>query len=135
VNRIPSEASLQIDCRSLPEETEDDYRRIMEVGIERINSAYPGLICNLVSTQAYPGFATERSGPFADVLTRLETASGKSPGTARYTTDAGFYSAAGIPAVVFGPGDIAQAHTANEWIDLSELERGTLLFHELILES
>jgi acetylornithine deacetylase len=33
-------------------------------------------------------------------------------------------SAGGIPSVVFGPGDIAQAHTADEWISLAELERG-----------
>jgi acetylornithine deacetylase len=32
-------------------------------------------------------------------------------------------SAGGIPSVVFGPGDIAQAHTADEWISLA-LERG-----------
>jgi acetylornithine deacetylase/succinyl-diaminopimelate desuccinylase-like protein len=29
----------------------------------------------------------------------------------------------GIPSVVFGPGDIAQAHTADEWISLTQLER------------
>ena len=29
---------------------------------------------------------------------------------------------AGIPAVVFGPGDIAQAHTKDEWIDLAQLD-------------
>jgi acetylornithine deacetylase len=32
-------------------------------------------------------------------------------------------SEAGIPSVVFGPGDIAQAHTGDEWVQLSELER------------
>ena len=38
--------------------------------------------------------------------------------------DASVLSLAGIPSVVFGPGDVAQAHTADEWISLSELERG-----------
>jgi acetylornithine deacetylase/succinyl-diaminopimelate desuccinylase-like protein len=33
-------------------------------------------------------------------------------------------SEAGIPSIVFGPGDMAQAHTADEWISLAELERG-----------
>ena len=41
-----------------------------------------------------------------------------------YFCDAAVLAAAGIPSVVFGPGDIAQAHTADEWISLDSLERG-----------
>ena len=41
-----------------------------------------------------------------------------------YFCDAAVLSAGGIPSVVFGPGDIAQAHTADEWISLAGLERG-----------
>jgi len=33
----------------------------------------------------------------------------------------------GIPSIVFGPGDIAQAHTADEWISLASLERARAL--------
>jgi acetylornithine deacetylase len=44
-----------------------------------------------------------------------------------FFTDAGVLSAAGIPSVVFGPGNIAQAHTADEWVATSQLERGTRL--------
>lgn len=40
-----------------------------------------------------------------------------------YATEAGLYQDAGASAVVIGPGDIAQAHTADEWIAISELER------------
>lgn len=40
-----------------------------------------------------------------------------------YATEAGLYQDAGAPAVVIGPGDIAQAHTADEWIAISELAR------------
>jgi acetylornithine deacetylase len=41
-----------------------------------------------------------------------------------YFCDAAVLSAGGVPSVVFGPGDIAQAHTTDEWISLAELERG-----------
>jgi acetylornithine deacetylase len=37
--------------------------------------------------------------------------------------DAAVLAGKGIPSVVFGPGDIGHAHTAEEWIPLSELER------------
>lgn len=40
-----------------------------------------------------------------------------------YATEAGLFQDAGAPSVVCGPGDIAQAHTANEWIEAAELEK------------
>ena len=40
-----------------------------------------------------------------------------------YATEAGLFQDAGAPAVVCGPGSIAQAHTANEWIATAELDR------------
>jgi acetylornithine deacetylase len=54
----------------------------------------------------------------------LTAASGGNPRrlAARYGTNASVYAAAGVPCVVFGPGSIAQAHTADEWIDLAEVD-------------
>ena len=40
-----------------------------------------------------------------------------------YATHAAFYSGLGIPTVVFGPGAVEQAHTADEWISLDQLHR------------
>jgi acetylornithine deacetylase len=39
-----------------------------------------------------------------------------------YGTEAGLFQAAGIPAVVCGPGSIAQAHRADEFVALSQLQ-------------
>jgi acetylornithine deacetylase len=39
-----------------------------------------------------------------------------------YATEAGLFQVAGVPSVICGPGDIAQAHTANEWVAQSELD-------------
>ena len=39
--------------------------------------------------------------------------------------DAAFLNESGTPAVCFGPGDTAQAHTADEWIDVGQIERCT----------
>jgi acetylornithine deacetylase len=40
-----------------------------------------------------------------------------------FWTEASLFSAAGLTALVFGPGDIAQAHTAEEWVAIEQLER------------
>ena len=49
-----------------------------------------------------------------------------------YGTDASAFGLAGIPAVVLGPGDIAQGHTADEWIDVAELNRGAEVYAALM---
>jgi acetylornithine deacetylase len=54
----------------------------------------------------------------------LRTTQQRRPLGVDYFCDAAVLSAGGIPAVVFGPGDIAQAHTADEWVSLAALERG-----------
>ena len=47
-----------------------------------------------------------------------------------YGTDAAAYGPLNIPVVVFGPGDIAQAHTEDEWIDLDQLRRAEEVLYE-----
>ena len=37
-----------------------------------------------------------------------------------------------IPAVAAGPGSIAQAHTADEWVSLAELERGVKFYRDFL---
>ncbi|MDQ3617571.1 MAG: acetylornithine deacetylase [Pseudomonadota bacterium] len=40
-----------------------------------------------------------------------------------FWTEASLFSAAGLTAIVYGPGDIAQAHSADEWVALEQLQR------------
>ena len=53
------------------------------------------------------------------------------PKTVSFATDGGLLSEIS-DKVVLGPGDIAQAHTPNEWISLEQMETGTELYAELI---
>jgi acetylornithine deacetylase len=40
-----------------------------------------------------------------------------------YATEASLFQVGGAPSVVIGPGDIAQAHTPNEFVHIEELEK------------
>jgi acetylornithine deacetylase len=51
-----------------------------------------------------------------------------------YGTDAAPLAAAGLPAVVFGPGDIAQAHTCDEWVSLPEVEQASDILFRLVAQ-
>jgi acetylornithine deacetylase len=46
-------------------------------------------------------------------------------------TDAALLNAAGIPAICYGPGDIALAHSATEWVPEEEITRATNVLERL----
>jgi len=104
------------------------------------------------STRPYPGFdraAYERElaailppsvelsitvdhAPFqcanAEALSALVKPFVTSIGKLDFWTEAALYMAHGIDAIVIGPGDIAQAHSADEFVSLDDLEWGIELF-------
>ncbi len=49
-----------------------------------------------------------------------------------FWTESSLFSAAGVPALVFGPGDIAQAHTVDEWVSLEQLEQALGVYTKMI---
>ncbi len=51
-----------------------------------------------------------------------------------YGTDASTIAGAGIPSVVFGPGDIARAHTCDEWVPLDEVEQASEILYRFVLQ-
>jgi acetylornithine deacetylase len=51
-----------------------------------------------------------------------------------YGTDAGPLNAAGLPCLVFGPGDIAQAHTKDEWIELDQVRLAAEAYYQMARE-
>ena len=49
-----------------------------------------------------------------------------------FWTEASLFSAAGLPAVVLGPGDIAQAHAVDEWVALEQLAAARTVYERVI---
>ena len=117
-NIVPDECAILIDRRTLPGES--NTRVISEIKqLLREN----GLSAQVRSTQ------TGRCGPMETnpgqpLIQELFRSFGqKLPIGVDYFSDAGVLAEAGIPSVIFGPGDIAQAHTPDEWVSLGQLER------------
>ena len=51
---------------------------------------------------------------------------------ASFVTEAGQFQQAGIPAIIIGPGNIAQAHKPDEWIESAQLEQARNFIHKAI---
>ncbi len=49
-----------------------------------------------------------------------------------FWTEASLFSAAGIPALVLGPGDIKQAHVVDEWVSLEQLDTAFRIYSKLV---
>ena len=71
------------------------------------------------------------TGGMAEALVRRLTGDNAS-GVVSYGTEAGQFQAAGYSAVVCGPGDIAQAHQADEYLEVSEFHAGHAFMHRLL---
>jgi acetylornithine deacetylase/succinyl-diaminopimelate desuccinylase-like protein len=118
-NIVPDHCTVAIDRRTLPGETEAGVRR----EITALLRAHK-LEADLASAKLAPALPLETDPKLPLVQQFLRCAKQTKPVGVDYFCDAAVLAAGGIPSVVFGPGDIAQAHTADEWISLAALERG-----------
>ena len=78
------------------------------------------------------GLSAERNGLLADQLQRTVCEAGIAceQMAVPFGTDAGAISETGVPAVVFGPGSVTQAHTVNEWIAIEQLHQAEEILYE-----
>lgn len=118
-NIVPDHCLIRIDRRTLPGETENGVRREISALLQAGK-----LGAKISSGKLVPCLALETDIRRPLVRSFMRCARQLRPVGVDYFCDAAVLSAAGIPSVVFGPGDIAQAHTADEWISLHSLERG-----------
>lgn len=88
-----------------------------EAGIERVTD---GEVCGLETPQDSPAVALARrllDEPRLDVVS--------------YNTEAGLFDAAGIPAVVCGPGSIDVAHRPDEYVEVDQLRSCLVMLDRL----
>jgi acetylornithine deacetylase len=130
VNTVPDRCSIEIDRRLLPNE---DPKQAREAVIEFLDQRLPAET-QLLHEEPFihsQGLSDQHNGDLATVLSgviRQHGAAGKHIGVP-YGTDAPAFAALNIPAVIFGPGSIAQAHTASEWVPIDEVRSATEILH------
>jgi acetylornithine deacetylase/succinyl-diaminopimelate desuccinylase-like protein len=118
-NIVPEGCAITIDRRTLPGDMESGVRR--EIAALLRAKKLPATIS---STKLAPCLPLETNPKLPLVRSFLRSVGQARPKGVDFFCDAAVLAAGGIPTVVFGPGDIAQAHTADEWISLASLERG-----------
>jgi len=117
INVVPNRCYAEVDIRILP-------------GQESMTAA----VADFFQKQRIPAMVrsiktsaplyTSPDHPFIEKLVAL----GSRLTGASWFCDAAFFALQGTPAIAIGPGSIAQAHTADEFIEIAELERGAEFF-------
>jgi len=126
-NIVPDRCSISVDRRTLPGETQAGVCR----EIRSLLSA-ARLKAELTDDKQAPCLPLETDPRLPLVAKFLRSVGQRRPAGVNYFCDAAVLASAGIPSVAFGPGDIAQAHTADEWISLASLERGRALLLDFL---
>lgn len=116
VNIVPDRCEAMVSFRTVPELYAGDVEWGRGV-VAQLKEIEPGLEVELV--EAAPLW-TDPAHPAVRALERAGMRCGGAP----WYCDAAVFSRAGIPAVAAGPGDIAQAHTCDEFISIDDLQRG-----------
>ena len=120
----PDRCTVTLERRTLPGETEDGFLAEVERALARTQERVPGLAAAARLDLVRPATEVpEDHSLVTELLAEVGAGAGDAARVDGMTAwvDAAFLNQAGIPAVCFGPGSIAQAHAADEWADEREI--------------
>jgi len=137
VNIVPEICEVEIDRRTFPNETLETVQAEIDECLRKV-SAPSGMAYDLKSYQSVPATLIDREAPIvkrlAGVIGRIQKTE---PVVASFgaTCEAPFLSVnKGIPTVIFGPGSLKQAHIADEYVELEEVEKAAMIYALLVLD-
>ncbi|MAF49679.1 MAG: acetylornithine deacetylase [Rhodospirillaceae bacterium] len=125
VNIIAENCTLGWECRSVTgDETDEILSRVEHYCAETLLPVMRGRWAEAaIETRRLANVPPLRSGTgnAAEELVRRLTGQNQA-GVISFAAEAGLFQEAGIDAVICGPGSIDQAHQANEYIEIAQLD-------------
>lgn len=133
-NITAKDCRFTIDIRTTPDDDVELWIDRIRAEAARISgqmqAVHPGTGIEVALTAPGPGVRPEENGA-AEALARQLTGD-NTVNTVPYGTDGGHFQNAGYSVVVCGPGNIAQAHQPDEYIEIAEFERGRAFLDRLV---
>ena len=129
-NIIPDQCTLEISTRLIPGHDKPAVSRgwFKEI-ISTLKAMDPKFKAEILDLNARRPLDVPEDFEVVRLLIKMLR---RQPKGAPYYTEAVNYTAAGVPTVICGPGNIDQAHTPDEYITLKQLELGVKTFKETI---
>jgi len=131
----PDRCVIRVERRTLPGEGAEEPLAEVHAALARAAKRRPSLAAQATLVLAQAPSDVSSTAPIVRALSTalIDRNERVTVGGMTAWTDAALLNEAGIPAICFGPGDIALAHAAEEWIDTAEIERATEVLESLIL--
>jgi acetylornithine deacetylase len=134
VNIVPDRCEILVDRRTLPGEKLAAVAAQVLEPLERLKQQVPNFQYAAEYAEQFPPLWTDAQAPLARLVkTACENTMGRGELTvAPWASDAAVYAAAGMPALLLGPGAIGQAHTVDEYIELDAVARAAETYAEIV---
>lgn len=135
-NITAKDCRFGLGVRIVPGESPDDWLALIRAEVARLEAEAkairPEAAINLHSSFYVPPLQPEAHGAAAALVRSVTGDNGSM--VVSYGTEAGQFQEAGYSTVVCGPGDIAQAHQPDEFIESSQFEAGWGFMQGLVAE-
>ncbi|MCK4926570.1 M20/M25/M40 family metallo-hydrolase, partial [Candidatus Aerophobetes bacterium] len=137
VNTVPDRCFIEVDRRMVPGENDRDVLEEVDQFLDELRKENP-----LLEVEREDPFLTSPAMQIdeeEEVVQALfqcakdRRASEPKIRGGRFDSDAGKFVARGIPTPVFGPGNIAQAHSEEEWIQIREVVQAAEIIAQSIV--
>lgn len=136
VNIIPDMCEIEVDRRLLPGETEESAENEILNLIEYLGKTKKyNIKISEPTTFAIPVDTDKKQAIVQAALLSCEKIMGNSViKGVDFGCDASSFTQMGIPSIVFGPGDILQAHTKDEFVLLEEVCKSSEVYSQICID-
>jgi acetylornithine deacetylase len=128
-NRICGCCDLHIDMRPIPGVSTSELFITVKEALSEVEKRYPNSVEIYHLHEPIPSYQCPLH---SDLVENAQIFTGNKAQSANYCTEAPFIEQLGCDTIVLGPGNIAQAHQANEYLDLSFVKPTRQLIKKLI---
>lgn len=134
-NVIADKATFYWDVRVIPMDSVrtiiDEFRAYCDSRERVLKEVFPGFRIDII--EHHPPVPPLDTSADAEVLALVQKITGNEQwGTVSYAAEAGQFAECGFESIICGPGDIAQAHRANEFIEKDQLKQGVQMIRNLV---
>ena len=121
----PDLCEIVLERRTMPGEKPEKVLQEFQRILDELSEREEDLSASLEQMLERPGTEVPEDSRLVQGLLEAGQGHGIPPVVEGMTAwvDAALLNEIGIPAVCYGPGDIAQAHSADEWVELAQIEK------------